>query len=348
MTQDPRYPRVSNAQSRATGEQVTYRMADVSNPNLKQWAKDVMERDIGEILNIGYLSAYLAGSLLIFAGGSAWSRRVSGLTPLASTFQSMGMSCANSGLVGYPILLMAMPAVASTALALNMIVEKMPELAQAFATLEWMNPGRAYLGFGSGESLNETPVGDIWPSPDDQVDRMEEALEIIRALWDGEHVTREGRFFTVKESVSGLFSIHLRFMSPRTDIDFDALIGRDASFQVTRGTGVGEPRFWKGVASNIEQIDVEETVKGLSTYQATIVPRLWLLTQRRNYRMFQQKSEPQIVEKILFQHGIFGHDRFLIQMSVGTLPHADVLRAIELLGTEVAPKVREALQAAKR
>ena len=60
-------------------------------------------------------------------------------------------------------------------------------------------------------------------------------------------------------------------------------------------------------------------------------------------------SPDQIVEKILFQHEIFKHDRFLLQMSVGTLPHADVLRAIELLGTEVAPKVRAALaQAAKR
>jgi probable LLM family oxidoreductase len=61
-------------------------------------------------------------------------------------------------------------------------------------------------------------------------------------------------------------------------------------------------------------------------------------------------SPDQIVEKILFQHDIFNHDRFLLQMSVGTLPHADVMRAIELLGTEVAPKVREALatQAANR
>jgi probable LLM family oxidoreductase len=61
-------------------------------------------------------------------------------------------------------------------------------------------------------------------------------------------------------------------------------------------------------------------------------------------------SPDQIVEKILFQHEIFNHDRFLLQMSVGTLPHKDVMRAIELLGTEVAPKVREALrpQAANR
>src|SRR4051794_17032341 len=51
-------------------------------------------------------------------------------------------------------------------------------------------------------------------------------------------------------------------------------------------------------------------------------------------------SPPEVVEKILFQHSIFEHDRFLLQMSVGTLPHASIMRAIELYGTEVAPAVR--------
>ncbi|WP_181703056.1 LLM class flavin-dependent oxidoreductase [Chthonobacter albigriseus] len=51
----------------------------------------------------------------------------------------------------------------------------------------------------------------------------------------------------------------------------------------------------------------------------------------------------QIVEKILFHHRIFGHDRFLMQMSVGTVPHERMLRSIELLGTVVAPRVRAAL-----
>ena len=54
-------------------------------------------------------------------------------------------------------------------------------------------------------------------------------------------------------------------------------------------------------------------------------------------------SPAQVTEKILHQHELFGHDRFLLQMSVGTLRHVDVLRAIELFGTEVAPQVREAL-----
>jgi probable LLM family oxidoreductase len=57
-------------------------------------------------------------------------------------------------------------------------------------------------------------------------------------------------------------------------------------------------------------------------------------------------SVDEVVEKILFQHELFGHDRFLMQTSVGDLAHARVLRSIELLGTEVAPAVRAALGAA--
>jgi probable LLM family oxidoreductase len=54
-------------------------------------------------------------------------------------------------------------------------------------------------------------------------------------------------------------------------------------------------------------------------------------------------SPAEVAEKILFQHEIFGHDRFLVQFTVGSMPHEKVMRSIELLGTEVAPTVREAL-----
>jgi probable LLM family oxidoreductase len=49
----------------------------------------------------------------------------------------------------------------------------------------------------------------------------------------------------------------------------------------------------------------------------------------------------EVAEKILFEHEVFGNDRFLMQMSVGPMPHDKVLRSIELFGTEVAPRVRE-------
>ena len=51
----------------------------------------------------------------------------------------------------------------------------------------------------------------------------------------------------------------------------------------------------------------------------------------------------EVVEKILFQHEIFQHDRFLLQLTVGSIDHAHTMRAIELYGTEVAPAVREEL-----
>jgi alkanesulfonate monooxygenase SsuD/methylene tetrahydromethanopterin reductase-like flavin-dependent oxidoreductase (luciferase family) len=51
-------------------------------------------------------------------------------------------------------------------------------------------------------------------------------------------------------------------------------------------------------------------------------------------------SPDDIIEKILFQHELFGHDRLLLQLSVGTMAHDKVMRAIELLGTKVAPVVR--------
>ena len=51
----------------------------------------------------------------------------------------------------------------------------------------------------------------------------------------------------------------------------------------------------------------------------------------------------EVIQKVLYQHELFNHQRFLLQLSVGTMPHDKVMRAIELLGTEVAPVVRKEL-----
>jgi malonate transporter and related proteins len=82
-------------------------------------------RDLAEVVDAGYLAAYLAGSLATLSLGYFWSRRVAGLPALASTFRAMGMSCTNSGLMGYPILAITMPEVAGRTLALNMMVENL-------------------------------------------------------------------------------------------------------------------------------------------------------------------------------------------------------------------------------
>jgi coenzyme F420-dependent glucose-6-phosphate dehydrogenase len=73
-------------------------------------------------------------------------------------------------------------------------------VAQGFATLEAMYPRRVFVGLGSGESLNESPLGLDWPRPRDQLAALEEACGLIRRLWDGERVDHDGRFFRTERA----------------------------------------------------------------------------------------------------------------------------------------------------
>lgn len=83
----------------------------------------VAQRPIAEVLNASYLAAYLGGSLLMVAAGFFCARRLGRLDHIRSTFTAMGVSCSNSGYIGLPILLATLPAAASVALAMNVIIE---------------------------------------------------------------------------------------------------------------------------------------------------------------------------------------------------------------------------------
>lgn len=77
-------------------------------------------------------------------------------------------------------------------------------VAQASATLEAMYPGRHWLGLGSGEALNEHVVGLYWPDAPERIDRMFEALDIIRKLFasgvTGKEVRHEGRYYRLEST----------------------------------------------------------------------------------------------------------------------------------------------------
>lgn len=69
-------------------------------------------------------------------------------------------------------------------------------VAQAFATLGAMFPGRLALGAGTGESLNEVPAsGMAWPEQKERTARFKEAVDLIRRLWSEEQLTYEGTFY---------------------------------------------------------------------------------------------------------------------------------------------------------
>lgn len=70
-------------------------------------------------------------------------------------------------------------------------------IAQATATIASLAPGRFSFGVGTGERLNEHILGGTWPPADIRLERLEEALGIIRRLWSGETVTHRGTHYTV-------------------------------------------------------------------------------------------------------------------------------------------------------
>ena len=73
-------------------------------------------------------------------------------------------------------------------------------IAQAAATAADLMPGRFFLGVGTGENLNEHILGDAWPEWDVRAEMLEEAVEVIRALWSGEVVSRRGGYFRVQNA----------------------------------------------------------------------------------------------------------------------------------------------------
>ena len=73
-------------------------------------------------------------------------------------------------------------------------------IAHAAATTAALMPGRFFLGVGTGENLNEHIVGEGWPETEIRQERLEEAIEIIRLLWQGGNQSHHGRHFTVENA----------------------------------------------------------------------------------------------------------------------------------------------------
>ena len=73
-------------------------------------------------------------------------------------------------------------------------------IAHAAATSATLMPGRFFLGVGTGENLNEHILGDHWPAPDERLEMLEEAIDVMRLLWQGGYQTHRGKHYTVENA----------------------------------------------------------------------------------------------------------------------------------------------------
>ncbi len=108
------------------------------------------------------------------------------------------------------------------------------------------------------------------------------------------------RRFRVREGLSQLFDVSIVARSKDPDIDLEGIVGKPAGFKLHTGLQHAMiSRVWTGVCSHAEQVQVEVSDKGESTYLFHIRPDLWRLTLRVQNRIFQRKTLPEIVLAIL-------------------------------------------------
>src|SRR5512133_3610507 len=107
------------------------------------------------------------------------------------------------------------------------------------------------------------------------------------------------RHFAVREEISKLFEVAVLARSPLEEIDLEGIVGQGAGFALDSGVIhlSTTTRVWTGICSHMELVQAEPT--GLSTYFLKIVPALWRTTLRRNNRIFQHLTIPEIVGKVL-------------------------------------------------
>jgi type VI secretion system secreted protein VgrG len=124
-------------------------------------------------------------------------------------------------------------------------------------------------------------------------------MSILELSFTSKEDSLSVRHFAIREEISGLFEVTILARSPHDEIDLEGIVNQGAGFALVSGVAhlTTTTRAWTGICSHMELVHAEPT--GLSTYALTIVPSLWRTTLRRNNRIFQHLTVPEIVKSVL-------------------------------------------------
>ena len=188
---------------------------------------------------------------------------------------------------------------------------------QDFATIDQLSGGRAEIMVGRGSFIESYPL--FGHSLQDYDELFSEKLDLLLQINQSEVISWRGKHRP---------SFDNRGIYPRPFQDSLPVYIADNSQQAadelypsyaTMMNRIGQERGWSPLSR--QQFEYSRSAKG-----ALLVG-----------------SPQEVIDKILFEHELFGHTRFLAQMSMGDMPHKNILKSIELYGLVVAPAVRKAL-----
>jgi probable LLM family oxidoreductase len=247
---------------------------------------------------------------------------------------------------------------------------------QDFAHVDLLSGGRAEIMAGRGSFIESFPL--FGYDLDDYDDLFAEKLELLLALRERERVTWSGRHraplndagiyprplqdpLPIWVAVGGTPESVIRAGKLGLPLTLAIIGGQPERFapliKLYRNAldSHGHDPATARVAINTHAFVAETSAKADSAFAASYLQMMnrigrergWPPAGRQQYEALRSPSgalavgsPEQVAEKILFEHELFGNQRYIGQMSVGAVAHPDVMRSIELFGTEVAPVVR--------
>jgi probable LLM family oxidoreductase len=246
---------------------------------------------------------------------------------------------------------------------------------QDFATIDLLSKGRAEIMAGRGSFIESFPLFGF--DLDDYDELFAEKLELLLRIRDGERVGWPGSRhraaidglgvyprplqdpLPVWVAVGGNPPSAIRAATLGLPMALAIIGGEPARFAplVDLYRRAGGTRVSINSHAYVAETDAQAADEFFPAYAAMMnrigAERGWSPMVRPQFDALRSPrgalvvgSPETVVKKILAQREIFGHDRFLAQMSVGPMPHEQVMRSLELFGKEVAPAVREAVSPA--
>jgi probable LLM family oxidoreductase len=250
---------------------------------------------------------------------------------------------------------------------------------QQFAEVDLLSGGRAEIMAGRGSFIESFPL--FGYDLDDYDDLYAEKLELLLALRENVHVTWSGSHRPALENagvwprpvqerlpvwvaVGGSPQSVARAGTLGLPLTIAIIGGQPARFaplvELYREAArqAGHDLSQTRLAINTHAFVADSSAQADSAFASSYLAMMnrigrergWPPSGQREYEALRAPdgalavgSPEQVAEKILSEHELFGHDRYLAQMSVGAVAHADVLRSIELFAPRVAPLVRDQL-----
>lgn len=250
---------------------------------------------------------------------------------------------------------------------------------QDFATLDLLSGGRTEIMAGRGSFIESFPLfgydlGDYDELFAEKLDLLLKLRESERVTWSGRHRTTLDDAGVYPRPIQDPLPVWIAVGGTPQSVVRAAMLGLPLAIAIIGGHPehfaplarlyreaaghAGHDLARLPISINSHTYVAETSQQAADEYfppYAAMMSRIgrergWSEMTREQFEMGRAPrgallvgSPQEVAEKILFEHKLFGHQRFMAQISVGTMPHEKVMRAIELFGTEVAPAVRREL-----